>query len=188
MSHDQLRDDPEHPAVRTRDTVYEGAIWDIVRETFSYGDSELRRDFVDHPGASAVVALDDENRVLLVRQYRHPVRSRNWELPAGLLDMPGEDPADAAHRELAKRLTTRPSPWTTWQPSRDAWRFQRGHPPVSRPRSSAPRPRLCAHGGGSRHGGAVLATGAGGRGGPRRAYSKPNLGDRTAVCHAKVNS
>lgn len=102
MIHEQLRDIPEHPEVTRHELVYDGAIWNIVRDTFPYGHGELRRDYVDHPGASAVVAIDDQDQVLLVRQYRHPVRSRNWELPAGLLDQPGEDPVEAARRELAE--------------------------------------------------------------------------------------
>jgi len=102
-----LGDADEVPEVHSRDTVYDGAIWNVVRERFDYGDTELIRDFVDHPGASAIVALDDDENVVLLRQYRHPVRSRNWELPAGLLDMPGEDPAEAAHRELAEEASMR---------------------------------------------------------------------------------
>jgi len=98
-------DADEVPEIRSRETVYDGAIWNVVREHFGYGDTELIRDFVDHPGASAIVALDDDENVVLLRQYRHPVRSRNWELPAGLLDMPGEDPAEAAHRELAEEAS-----------------------------------------------------------------------------------
>lgn len=105
MSSTELRDTPEQPTITARETVYDGAIWDVVRETFDYGEGALTRDFVDHPGASAVVALNDEDEVLMLRQYRHPVRSRNWELPAGLLDMPGEDPAEAAHRELAEEAS-----------------------------------------------------------------------------------
>ena len=55
-----------------------------------------------HHGAVAVVVLDDEDRVVLIHQYRHPVGRRLWEIPAGLLDEPGEDPVDAAGRELAE--------------------------------------------------------------------------------------
>lgn len=102
MSKQELSDTPEHPTVLSTDRVFDGAIWNVVREHFDYNAEVLRRDYVDHPGASAVVALDANNNVLLLRQYRHPVRSRNWELPAGLLDVPGEDPAEAAHRELAE--------------------------------------------------------------------------------------
>jgi ADP-ribose pyrophosphatase len=102
VSEQELTDTPEEPTVISHDLVFDGVIWDVVRERFDYNGELLRRDYVDHPGASAVVALDDDNNVLMLRQYRHPVRSRNWELPAGLLDVPGEDPAKAAHRELAE--------------------------------------------------------------------------------------
>lgn len=67
-----------------------------------YGDSEMVRQYVDHPGAAAVVAIDDENRVLLIQQYRHPIRTRDWEIPAGLLDVAGEPPIETARRELAE--------------------------------------------------------------------------------------
>jgi len=53
-----------------------------------------------HPGAVAVVALDDAGRVALIQQYRHPVRTFEWEIPAGLLDVAGEPPHLAAAREL----------------------------------------------------------------------------------------
>jgi ADP-ribose pyrophosphatase len=58
------------------------------------------RDFIRHPGAVGVLAIDDDDRVLLVRQYRHPVRAMRWELPAGLCDMPGEPFEVNARREL----------------------------------------------------------------------------------------
>ncbi|HEU4425650.1 MAG TPA: NUDIX hydrolase [Pilimelia sp.] len=66
------------------------------------GGSVAARDYIVHPGAVGVVAIDDEGRVVLVRQYRHPVRGRLWELPAGLIDKPGEDLAVTAARELAE--------------------------------------------------------------------------------------
>lgn len=62
--------------------------------------SSAQRDVVVHPGAVGVIALDHAGRVLLLRQYRHPVRRMLWEPPAGLLDEPGEDPLEAAKREL----------------------------------------------------------------------------------------
>jgi 8-oxo-dGTP pyrophosphatase MutT (NUDIX family) len=58
------------------------------------------RDVVEHPGAVAVVALDDSGQVLLIRQYRHPVGRLLWEIPAGLRDVPGEPPRVTAEREL----------------------------------------------------------------------------------------
>ncbi|MBV1855529.1 NUDIX hydrolase [Catellatospora sp. NEAU-YM18] len=60
------------------------------------------RDVVSHVGAVVVAALDDQGRVVLVRQYRHPVGRYLWELPAGLMDVSGEDLATAALRELAE--------------------------------------------------------------------------------------
>lgn len=58
-----------------------------------------RREVVEHPGGVAVVAVDRDGSVILVRQYRYPVRSALWEIPAGKLD-PGEDPRECAAREL----------------------------------------------------------------------------------------
>jgi len=88
------------------EVLYEGMIWDMVAEDVDLGapgpSSVVRREFVRHPGAVAVIALDDDERVLLLRQYRHPVRRELWEPPAGLLDIPGEDARDAAARELAE--------------------------------------------------------------------------------------
>lgn len=71
------------------------------------------RDYVVHPGAVGIVALDDDDRVLLLRQYRHPVRETLWELPAGLLDVAGEDPLAAAERELYEEGALRADRWHT---------------------------------------------------------------------------
>ena len=92
--------------------VFDGHIWDVRRESFRFGDAELTRDFVDHPGAVAVLAIDDEDRVLLINQYRHPVRGREWELPAGLLDVAGEPPLEAAQRELAEEADLQAAEWS----------------------------------------------------------------------------
>ncbi|MEP7053829.1 MAG: NUDIX hydrolase [Actinomycetota bacterium] len=62
------------------------------------------RELIEHPGAVGVVALDDNERVLMIRQYRPAVRTYLWELPAGLLDEPGESAIDAAARELAEEV------------------------------------------------------------------------------------
>jgi len=62
------------------------------------------REVVEHPDAVAVVALDGEGRVALVRQYRHPLGTTLLELPAGTLDVVGESPERAAHRELAEEV------------------------------------------------------------------------------------
>lgn len=102
---------PAPRAVLTSEVVFPGMIWDVVSETVDLGHSEVRREFVRHPGAVAVVAMDDEDRVLLLRQYRHPVRSELWEPPAGLRDVPDEDLRATAERELAEEADLVASAW-----------------------------------------------------------------------------
>lgn len=97
-----LTDEPFAVAVHSSDRVYAGRVWDVRAEVFDYNGVPIRREFVAHTGAVAVLALDEAGRVLLIQQYRHPIREREWELPAGLLDVPGEGLADAARRELAE--------------------------------------------------------------------------------------
>ncbi len=107
-----LTDDPADPRIVSSDVVFEGHVWDVRREEFEYGDSRIVREFVDHPGAVAVLAIDDEDRVLLIQQYRHPIRTRDWELPAGLLDIEGEDALTAAQRELQEEVDLAAAEWT----------------------------------------------------------------------------
>lgn len=97
--------------VDSSEVVFDGFVWDVRRESFTYGGSTLRRDFVDHPGAVAVFAMDDDDRVMLIKQYRHPVRRREWEPPAGLLDVKAESPLDAAKRELAEEVDLEADDW-----------------------------------------------------------------------------
>ncbi|MER7410336.1 NUDIX hydrolase [Streptomyces sp. NHF165] len=73
--------------------------------------SVARRDYQTHPGSVAVVALDDQDRVLVLSQYRHPVRQKLWEIPAGLLDVPGENPLHAAQRELYEEAHVKAEDW-----------------------------------------------------------------------------
>ncbi|MDQ1129021.1 NUDIX hydrolase [Microbacterium sp. SORGH_AS_0888] len=107
----ELRDEPFTPEVVSSELVYAGRVWDVRSDTVRYGDGEIVRDYVDHPGAVAVVAVDEQGRVLLIQQYRHPIRHRNWEVPAGLLDVPGERPVQAAQRELAEEADLAASRW-----------------------------------------------------------------------------
>lgn len=97
-----LRDEIVPSPVTDSEVVFDGVIWDVLRETFELEGERLVREIIDHPGAVAVLALDDEDRVVLIRQYRHPISSHEWEIPAGLLDVRGEDPLVAAQRELAE--------------------------------------------------------------------------------------
>lgn len=102
LDSDLLRDEPAEPAIAASDVVFAGRVWDVRSDTVRYNDHDIVRQYVDHPGAAAVVALDDDDRVLVIQQYRHPIRHRDWELPAGLLDVDGEAPRDTAIRELAE--------------------------------------------------------------------------------------
>ncbi|MFI2619493.1 NUDIX domain-containing protein [Streptomyces sp. NPDC018584] len=73
--------------------------------------SVVHRDYQVHPGSVAALALDGEGRVLVIRQYRHPVRQKLWEIPAGLLDVPGENPLHAAQRELYEEAHVKAGDW-----------------------------------------------------------------------------
>lgn len=115
---DDLRDEPFEPEVLHSDLVYEGRVWDVRSDRVRYGDGEIVRQYVDHTGAVAIVALDDEGRVLLIQQYRHPIRHRDWELPAGLLDVAGEEPLEAARRELAEEADLVAA---HWEPLVSSW-------------------------------------------------------------------
>ncbi|MCF0091964.1 MULTISPECIES: NUDIX domain-containing protein [unclassified Micromonospora] len=89
--------------VRSREERYRGRIFDVVTEEVTMpGGGTALRDLVRHVGAVAVVALDDAGQVVLIRQYRHPVGRHLWELPAGLMDVSGEELPAAALRELAE--------------------------------------------------------------------------------------
>lgn len=98
--------------VLAHDLLHHGRIWDIVAEKVDLGEAgQVTRELMDHPGAVTVVALDESDRVLMIRQYRHPVQMELWELPAGLLDVPGEDPLEAARRELMEEADLRAQQW-----------------------------------------------------------------------------
>lgn len=75
--------------------------------------SVVERDVVAHPGAVGVVALDEQDRVALVEQWRQPVNQRLWELPAGLLDVAGERAQATAARELAEEAGLAADEWST---------------------------------------------------------------------------
>jgi 8-oxo-dGTP pyrophosphatase MutT (NUDIX family) len=107
-----IADEPAALQVRSSSTVHHGMIWDVRRDEVDLGDGQtVTRDVVDHTGAVGVVVLDARDRVLLLRQYRHPVRSYLWEPPAGLLDVAGEDPQVAAARELAEEADLVADEW-----------------------------------------------------------------------------
>lgn len=100
---DALSDRPQRWPVRgSRDVLRGGMPFAVRVDEVSLPDDDetFSRLVIEHPGAVVVLAVDDEERALVLRQYRHAVGSRMVELPAGLLDEDGEDPVDAARREL----------------------------------------------------------------------------------------
>lgn len=93
--------------------IHSGRIIDVSTERLLYANGrEYDLDFVRHPGAAAVVAVDDAGRVCLVRQYRHGITDFLWEIPAGKLD-PGEAPQVCAVRELAEETGVTAKRWTS---------------------------------------------------------------------------
>jgi 8-oxo-dGDP phosphatase len=109
----QVSDQPSPRRLLSSQTVYEGRIWDVVSDTFQLSDDgdALVRDYIDHPGAVAVLPMNDAGEVLLIKQYRHPVGMDLWEIPAGLLDVEGEDFVAGAARELAEEADLVAEEW-----------------------------------------------------------------------------
>ena len=90
-------------AVESSEVVWDGILSTARIDAVRMPDGSVAdREVVAHVSAAAVVALTDDDEVVLLRQYRHAVRRRTLELPAGVLDVDGEDPGDAAVRELAE--------------------------------------------------------------------------------------
>lgn len=111
---EQVRDERVDLPTSNPVTLHAGAVWDLKAESVDLGTAgTVRREFIAHPGAVAVVALDEQERILLLRQYRHPVRSYLWEVPAGLLDVVGEPLVAAAARELAEEADLSAATWHT---------------------------------------------------------------------------
>ncbi|MFD9034476.1 NUDIX domain-containing protein [Streptomyces sp. NPDC059567] len=108
----ELQDTPEEWQVVATTTPFQGKKTSVRTDDVVMPDGTVaRRDYQVHPGSVAVLALDDQDRVLLLKQYRHPVRQKLWEIPAGLLDVPGENPLHAAQRELYEEAHVKAEDW-----------------------------------------------------------------------------
>ncbi|MDT4950385.1 MAG: 8-oxo-dGDP phosphatase [Pseudonocardiales bacterium] len=106
-----MSDQDEYDVVGS-EVMYKGRVVTLRRDIVRMSDgSTAVREVVGHPGAVAVVALDETGNVVLVNQYRHAVRARLDELPAGLLDVEGESALDAAKRELAEETALAADEW-----------------------------------------------------------------------------
>jgi ADP-ribose pyrophosphatase len=98
-----LADQADDRLVTRSEQLHHGMVWDLHRDTIELGDGQtIVREYVAHPGAVAVLAIDDADRVFLLRQYRHPVGMSMWEPVAGLLDVADESPWTGAARELVE--------------------------------------------------------------------------------------
>ncbi len=106
------RSKPHTYAVQSQTEHFAGPVFSVVTDEVTMpGGEVVKRDYLRHVGAVAVVALDERERVVLVHQYRHPVRRPLWELPAGLVDVPGERLPEVAARELAEEADLVAARW-----------------------------------------------------------------------------
>lgn len=93
--------------------IYQGKVLALRADEVAMPDGQVaRREVVEHFGAVAIVALDERDHVTMIHQYRHPLGHRLWELPAGLLDEPGELAQLAAARELAEEVELAAADWS----------------------------------------------------------------------------
>jgi 8-oxo-dGDP phosphatase len=112
LGSDQLVDVPLAWPVESSTVLAQGKITSYVEDQVRTPDGQLiTREYLKHPGAVGVIALDDHDRVALVRQYRHPVRHRLIEPPAGLLDVEGEGYLATVKRELAEEVGLAAGSW-----------------------------------------------------------------------------
>jgi ADP-ribose pyrophosphatase len=108
----RLRDVDEQWPVVGEPWRARGALVTLRTDQVQMPDGQVaKRDVVEHPGAVAIVALDDDDWVLLIRQYRHPTGHLLWEIPAGIRDVAGEDPLHTAQRELLEEAGYRARDW-----------------------------------------------------------------------------
>ena len=83
--------------------VFDGVLLHVRKDIVELPNGHTAtREWIEHPGASAVIPLLPDNQIILVRQFRYPVNSVTLEVPAGKLDIPGEDPVECARRELSE--------------------------------------------------------------------------------------
>lgn len=118
LSSAELGDELGSRPVTQQEVRYHGLVWDVQRDHVDLGAAgTVKREYLGHPGAVVVLALRPDpgnparEQLCLVKQYRHPVATTEWELPAGLLDVSGEPPWEAAARELAEEADLEAARW-----------------------------------------------------------------------------
>ncbi len=112
LAADEVTDVPQAWPVTAHQVLGSGAVSDFVNDAVTIPDgSTMQRQYLLHPGAVGVIAWDENDRIAVVRQYRHPVGFRLVEPPAGLLDADGESWTSAAERELAEEAGLKAARW-----------------------------------------------------------------------------
>ncbi len=107
-----LKDDQLLEILKSKERLYTGAILNLEKWQVELPNGKLApREIVLNPGAAAIVPVDDKGNVTLVRQYRAAIGDFTWEIPAGKLDGPGEDPLSCAKRELAEETGFTAQSW-----------------------------------------------------------------------------
>jgi 8-oxo-dGDP phosphatase len=101
----------DFPVAETTD-IYRGKVMALrADEVVMPSGGTARREIIEHPGAVAIAALDPDDRLMMIYQYRHALGRRLWEMPAGLLDVAGEDPLETARRELREEAGLEAAEW-----------------------------------------------------------------------------
>ena len=101
----------DFPVAESTD-IYRGKVMALrADEVVMPGGGAARREIIEHPGAVAIAALDPDDRIMMIYQYRHALGRRLWEMPAGLLDVAGEDPLETARRELREEAGLEAAEW-----------------------------------------------------------------------------
>lgn len=112
----QVTDQPTRWSVTGSEDIYRGAMPFAVRadqvvRPGHESDGHFTRLLLEHPGAVVILALDERDRAVCLRQYRHPVGGTLVELPAGLCDVAGEEPEAVAQRELREETGLAAKTW-----------------------------------------------------------------------------
>lgn len=109
--HGPIRDQWDPLEISRRRLIHRGGKWNVLVESVEIAGQVVQRDIVEHPGAVAVVVLNENDQIFLIRQYRQPVGAYLFETPAGLLDNPNEEPLAAAKRELMEEAGLQAAHW-----------------------------------------------------------------------------
>jgi ADP-ribose pyrophosphatase len=97
--------------INSRSTLHQGRVFNLIKENYTLENGVTSdMDFIQHPGAAAMVPMLNNQEVVLIKQYRHAIREFIWEIPAGTLD-PNESPITCARRELIEEIGYSATGW-----------------------------------------------------------------------------